>query len=155
MQKKDRLLWWISASTGVLALVAGWSYYISLDRQTVVFYSLSSKYSQQFDAAGIHQVVLKVSAGNVHLEKVPSQIIEIEGIVTYSIQGYHPSGPWTEPEPLSDEQKKFSSSITDGVLTILSPEWQHIHHAMVYDELTVRIPIGVPIEFVPLLLQSH
>ena len=155
MPKKSKTLWWVLGLTGVLVLVAGWSYYINPDRQTVVFYSSSSKHSQQFDAAGIHQVVLRVSAADVQVERVPSQIIEIEGIITYSIQGYHPSGPWTEPEPLSDEQKKFTSSITDGVLTILSPEWQHIHHAMIYDELTVRIPIDVPIEFVPLLLLNH
>jgi hypothetical protein len=75
----------------------------------------------------------------------PEVVLDIAG--RFSIVGYHGSREKAGVRDLSGPELGFSVSRPDDTLTLSSPEWTFIHHALLIDHLTITLPESIAIRF--------
>jgi hypothetical protein len=114
-----------------------------------VFFDSSQAYHQAIRLMSETEVIVESSMPQ---EKVEVQrgtdgqvILSIVG--RFSIAGYHGSRADAGAHAITGSDVAFRVSRTPDTLTLSSPEWTYIHHALLIDRLTIALPDAMAITF--------
>jgi hypothetical protein len=113
-----------------------------------VFLEWSQSYHQAIQLTTETEVVVESSmpeAKVVVQRGIDRQVIlDITG--RFSIAGYQGSREKAGARDLSGPELAFSVSRSTGTLTLSSPEWTYIHHALLLDHLTITLPESITLQ---------
>ncbi len=113
-----------------------------------VFFESSQSYRQAIQLTTETQVVVESSMPEAKVivqRGIDRQVIlDITG--RFSITGYQGSREKAGALDLSGPELAFGVSRSTGPLTLSSPEWTYIHHALLLDHLTMTLPESITLQ---------
>ena len=107
-----------------------------------IFFESTQSHRQAVQLMGETEVVLESSLpeANVVIQRGGAANVMLDITARYSIAGYHGSRENAGARDLSGPELAFRISRAPGTLTLSSPEWTYIHHALLIKQLTVTLP---------------
>jgi hypothetical protein len=111
----------------------------------VVFFQSSQSHRQIVPLVNDTEVVVESSMPQAKIVVQrgisPEVVLDITG--RFSIAGYHGSRENAGVQDLSGPELAFTLSRSNGTLTLSSPEWTFLHHALLIDSLTITLPESI------------
>jgi len=118
-----------------------------------VFFESTQSHRQAVPLMGETEVVLESSlpSANVVIQHGGAANVTLDMTARYSIAGYHGSRENAGARELSGPELAFRISRSADTLTLSSPEWTYIHHALLIKQLTVTLPEAIALKLRRLL----
>ena len=108
-----------------------------------ISYLSSDTYKQKVSTKDISSITIQCYCSTYSVvRKYDTKDLTLNIWGTFSIGGYQGFVEDAGAAPLKPEQLSFAVSNDNGSLTLSSPEWSQIHHALLIDKLEVHAPLG-------------
>ena len=110
-----------------------------------VFFESSQSHRQIVQLMNDTEVVVESSMpeAKVVVQRGMASEVVLDITGRFSIAGYHGPRENAGVQDLSGPELAFTLSRPDGTLTLSSPEWTFIHHALMIDHLTITLPESI------------
>ena len=115
-----------------------------------IFFQSKQSFRQAVSLEREREVVVECTLPEerVQVQRAAERKVVLQMSGRFSIAGYHGSREDAGVREIAGDELAFRVSRAKEQITLASPEWAYIHHALLIDQLTITLPTSTTLKYV-------